>query len=209
MCGRYILNADSRSIAARFAVERVEEYEFFPNRNVAPTTQMPVVFMDEENDRVLARMGWGLIPQWALGKKMPAPFNARSETVAAKPMFRQSLKRRRCLVPMNGFYEWTAVEGGKKQPIQITQADTELFCSAGLWESAIDADGVQHRSFTIVTVAADTQMQPVHDRMPLFLPADAEGVWLDPMTEPDAISDLLVHPDPVVLDMTPADPLAR
>ena len=142
-------------------------------------------------------MRWGLIPSWAkdpsIGNRM---INARGETVAEKPSFRNALQRRRCLVLADGFYEWQKV-GKAKRPMRIVLKSREPFAFAGLWESWRNPDGEAVRSCTIVTTQANEALRPIHERMPVILPREMEEFWLDgDVTDPAALTDVLLsYPD--------------
>ena len=123
---------------------------------------------------------WGLIPHWAkdasIGNRM---INARAETVAEKPSFKSALKSRRCLIPADGFYEWSK-EGNHKQPYHIRRSDRDLFCFAGLWEHWTDKEsGEEIESCTIITTEANELLKPIHDRMPVVIPSEAYGQWIN------------------------------
>ena len=138
-------------------------------------------------------MRWGLVPHWAkdpkIGYKM---INAKSETLAAKPSFRTAYRKRRCLILANGFFEWKK-EGKEKIPTYIFLKCQEPFAFAGLWESWRAPSGDSVRSCTIITTEPNSFMEPIHNRMPVILPDEAEALWLDPLTEdPDILSSLLV-----------------
>jgi putative SOS response-associated peptidase YedK len=150
-----------------------------PTWNMAPTRNAPVVRLHPETRaRHLDLLRWGLVPHWAKDPKaVRQPINARAETVATAPMFRDALLRRRCLVPADVFYEWQVTEGGK-QPFAIARADGQPIVFAGLWEGRRGADGTVLRSFTIVTTIANGTLRPLHERMPVILePADWPA-WL-------------------------------
>jgi putative SOS response-associated peptidase YedK len=182
--------------------------------NVAPTQTVPVV-RAAESGREGALLRWGLIPSWAddpaIGNRL---INARAETAHEKPAFRQAFKRRRCLVPASGFYEWAKAgsgggkpRGGRKQPFYFYPADGELFAFAGLWErwrprdgSADDSEPVE--TFTILTTDANTAVRPVHDRMPVILAPDAWDLWLDGK-DPEGLPGLLKPCDPALIASHP------
>ena len=181
MCSRYFLDADGNIIAYTFRVplnERIKR-----RFNIAPTQEAPVVRAAEGGGREIALLRWGLVPYWAkdlkVGTKM---INARSEGVEAKPAFREAVKRRRCIVPASGFFEWQAPvgqgEGGRKQPWAITVPDMPLFAFAGLWERWMAPAGEPVETFTIVTTDANEAVARIHDRMPVILPMDAIDTWL-------------------------------
>lgn len=179
MCGRYTL-VDLEPLWERFEVPRAD-LGLTPRYNAAPTQFLPVV-VNGAAGRELRLMRWGLIPAWAkdeaIGHKL---INARAETAAEKPSFRQALARRRCLVPASGFFEWQAGPGGK-QPYYIT-VEGGLFAMAGLWESWRGAEGPQGgplQTFTILTVEPNALLARLHNRMPAILPREDEKAWLDP-----------------------------
>jgi len=176
MCSRYFLDADGNVIAYTFSVplnERVRR-----RFNIAPTQEAPVVRATAEGPREIAMLRWGLVPAWArdigVGTKM---INARAESAATKPAFREAMARRRCLVPASGFFEWKGAPG-RKQPFAITVPDRPLFAFAGLWESWRPRGGAPVETFTIVTTDANEAVAQIHDRMPAILPAEAEEAWL-------------------------------
>lgn len=176
MCSRYFLDADGNVIAYTFSVplnERVRR-----RFNIAPTQEAPVVRVSQEGPREMAMLRWGLVPAWSkdlgAGTKM---INARGESVAEKPAFREAMARRRCLVPATGFFEWKAVPG-RKQPFAITVPERPLFAFAGLWETWRPRDGEAIETFTIVTTDANEAIAAIHDRMPVILPKEAEDAWL-------------------------------
>jgi putative SOS response-associated peptidase YedK len=143
-----------------------------PNYNGAPTQQLPVVRLDEEGRRSLDLLRWGLIPFWAKDSAIGMRcINAMAETAAAKPAFRDAFRRRRCLVPVDGFYEWQKRSTGKKQPYAIVSADGKPFAMAGLWENWKEPQsGETVRTFTIITGPPNELVAPIHNRMPVILP---------------------------------------
>jgi putative SOS response-associated peptidase YedK len=177
MCGRFTLAAPTEQLATQFQLAAAPELA--PRYNIAPTQQVAAV-RATEGGRELALLRWGLVPSWAkdpsVGAKM---INARSETAAEKPSFRSAFKQRRCLIPADGFYEWQQ-HGGVKQPFHIRMADGAPFALAGLWELWKTPEGDWLQSCTILTTAANALMEPLHDRMPVILPADQYERWLDP-----------------------------
>ena len=191
MCGRYVLNAPE-DLSERFQLRQMSLH--LPRSyNVAPTDEMPVVVEPTEEEREALMMKWGLVPRWTKpgGKKPPTPFNARAESLSEKPMFRNLIKNRRCLVPANGFYEWNQV-GGAKQPYYITLPDEPMFAFAGLYDEFADEDGEVLRSYTVITTEPNELMAELHNRMPVILHRDDEEEWLDPdVTEPRQVERLL------------------
>ncbi|PSH05591.1 MAG: hypothetical protein CXZ00_00110 [Acidobacteria bacterium] len=199
MCGRYHLSRKKELIADRFGVE--PEDDWVPRYNLAPAQDILVIRQrPDEPKRFVSRMRWGLIPYWAkdasIGNKL---INARAETVATKPAFRDSLKRRRCLVPTDGFYEW--VRSGKtKTPYCFTMADDSVFAFAGIWDSWRSPEGKIIETCSIITTEANSLCADIHDRMPVILPYDAYDQWLDPGFEnPEEICDLLKPFDPALM----------
>jgi putative SOS response-associated peptidase YedK len=193
MCGRYTLKTSGEEIARQF--ELAEAPQLTPRYNIAPTQAVPVVRLRDEQ-KTLDMMRWGLIPSWAKDRSIGARMiNARSETLAEKPAFRNAFRQRRCLIPADGFYEWLS-QGKTKQPYHIHLVDKQVFGLAGLWEFWRSPDDETVLSCTIITTEANTLMQPLHDRMPVIIPADRYSSWLDPQQPIEAISDLL-QPFPV------------
>ena len=187
MCGRYTL---AHPIGRLFDLP--EEPDLPPRYNIAPTQDVPVVLAAEAGGRTLRMMRWGLIPSWSKDPSAAARMiNARSETAAEKPAFRQALRRRRCLIPADGFYEWQARPEGK-QPYHIRRKDGGCFAFAGLWDSWRDGQQGPVQSCTILTTAANELLRPIHDRMPVILPVEAYPLWLDAaVQEPARLSPLL------------------
>ena len=189
MCGRYSLIADLEDLARRF--------DFFSDQlaleagyNIAPTQQVLTVVGGETRRGGLMR--WGLIPHWAknasIGSRM---INARAETVAEKPAFREAVRRRRCLVLADGFYEWQKT-GGTKRPMRIVMRSGEPFAFAGIWSAWRAPDGTRIASCAIITTAANDLLTPIYHRMPVILPKEMEELWLDgDLENPDALASIL------------------
>lgn len=197
MCGRYTIRRIDLLI--RFGAMEAAEFEAFdqkrivPRFNVAPSQFAPVVRLNAKGERVIDQVRWGLIPSWTKGKPKLQPVNARSETVATSGMFRQAFQRRRCLVPVDGFYEWKKVDEKNKQPMFIHRLDDEPFAFAGLWERWIPEPGAEPvDTFTILTTQANPMMSAIHDRMPVILREPDFARWLDRNVPGDAVADLLV-----------------
>ena len=199
MCGRYTLTSSGEELARHFEAQPVLDLE--PRFNVAPTQPVPIVRIADAGDdgatagerRVVVHR-WGLIPSWAkdasIGNRM---INARSETAASKPAFRDAMRERRCLVPLTGFFEWRR-QGGRKQPSWFHPAagDEPLWAAAGLWERWWDGEGRLVHSCTILTTDANTAVRELHDRMPVLLAAADYARWLDPrLDDPAALRELL------------------
>lgn len=181
MCGRSSLTKTEKELEKRFQAtfysEELERYNPLPNYNVAPTSMCPVIINKDKNHFHIFR--WGLVPFWAKDLKIGASMiNARMETVLEKPAFRQAVKSRRCLVPMDGFYEWKR-SATQKTPYRIQVADTDIFAAAGLWEEWHQPGGNPVFTFTVLTTDANAFMQPIHDRMPVILNIEQESLWLD------------------------------
>jgi putative SOS response-associated peptidase YedK len=192
MCGRYRLSRRKQIIEEHFDSVSLEE-DWSPRYNVAPTQPVPVIRQNpNEPRRELSLMRWGLIPSWAKDMSGAATMiNARSETAATKPTFRDPLTSRRCLIPADGFYEWQKT-GKAKQPYCFEVNDGELFAFAGLWDRWKDPSGQWVKSCSILTTTANAVTSTVHDRMPVILDRDNYDLWLDPgMMNVEAVSDLL------------------
>jgi putative SOS response-associated peptidase YedK len=196
MCGRYTQHHDIQDLFERFNAENGFVLGASAQYNVAPTQSVAVVTehaTPSGTERIVEPMRWGLIPFWAkdpsIGAKM---INARSETVMVKPAFRNGLRRKRCLIPADGFYEWQPAISGPKQPFYFTLRDGELFGFAGLYDEWTAPDGSPLRSCTIITTEANEVVRPVHERMPVILLRDDEAAYLNPrVTDAEAIVPLL------------------
>lgn len=192
MCGRYSLFQPLDSLAIILELE-APDFELPPRYNAAPSQQLPIITDEDPTHLHLHR--WGLIPSWAKDPKIGHKLiNARSETAPEKPSFRSAFKRRRCLVPINGFYEWQKTPHGKV-PQHITHAEEEVMTLAGLWEVWHDAEEKEWRSFTILTTSPNEIMAPIHDRMPVILAPEDRKTWLDPDADPEDLL-LLMRPCP-------------
>ena len=198
MCGRYSLTSPTEAMRQLF---RFEGRPNLPLRfNIAPTQTIAIVRQEgDQGKRQLAPVRWGLVPSWA--KQVgpgPALINARIETVLEKPSFRAAVRRRRCLIPADGFYEWQGQGGGAKRPYRIVVRGGELFAFAGLWERWGGTDGDIVESATILTMDANQVLKPIHGRMPVILdPVDYDR-WLDVKDNPaeDAIASITQIPEP-------------
>jgi putative SOS response-associated peptidase YedK len=206
MCGRYVLEAPE-DLSERFQLRQLA-IQLPHTWNAAPTNRLPVIVENQEGEREAQLMQWGLIPRWAKpgDKKALAPINARAETITEKPMFRNLVKRNRCLVPANGFYEWKNL-GDHKQPYYITVPDDPLFAFAGLYESFTNDEGEETSTYTIITTEPNELMSTLHNRMPVILHPQDEEEWLDPeVTDPLQVERLLV---PYPADEMEAFPVSR
>jgi putative SOS response-associated peptidase YedK len=194
MCGRFARYSLSRELE-RFFNTHPAAFELQPNYNVAPTQDIHVIVL-QEDERHIKKRHWGLVPFWAkdisIGSRM---INARAETLSSKPAFKSALRHRRCLIPANGFYEW-AGKSGSKQPYFICLPSGELFAFAGLYEIWEDKqappEAGPYKSCTIITTDASDSVKDIHNRMPLILRPEAYDEWLDPDNkEPAKIEELL------------------
>jgi putative SOS response-associated peptidase YedK len=182
-----------------------------PRYNIAPTQAVSAVRLDSDRaGRELVPLRWGLVPSWAqdlsIGSRM---LNARSETVSAKPAFRAAFARRRCLIPVDGFYEWQTV-GGRKLPLHFCQRSREPFTLAGLWEHWTSPDGRVVQTCTVLTTQANEVVAPVHDRMPVVLAPADHALWLDPSVTGGDMLQGLLRPWPAAdLEAVAASPLVN
>ncbi len=179
MCGRFTSSQRRETLSERFEVAVPETYR--ERYNLAPA-QRALIIRERDAAREAVMAKWGLLPHWAKDTKIAFKMiNARAETLTEKPAYRSLLAKHRCLIPADGFYEWTLGPDGKKQPIHFHLLDAELFAFAGLWTSRTDPEtGELLESCTIITTRPNELIAPVHDRMPVILPRDTESVWLDP-----------------------------
>jgi putative SOS response-associated peptidase YedK len=197
MCGRYAFFAPREAIERVFGV--VDPPEIEPRYNIAPSQFVPIVRVDRDGKRVLRMVRWGLVPFWArdesIGNRM---INARAETLSTNAAFREAFEQRRCLIPVSGFYEWRR-DGRASTPWYVESAAGEPFALAGLWarwrprNAAKEAPPLD--SCTIITAPASALLAPIHDRMPVIVPAEAFAAWLDPqMHDPAALGRWLEMP---------------
>lgn len=203
MCGRYVSTHPRRALVEHFAVEEVRTGELRPSYNVAPTDPVPAV-AEHGGKRLLGSFRWGLVPPGARRHDQgPRPINARAETLAGRPAFREAFARRRCLLPADGFYEWQARPGGGRQPWFIRPHHGEVLALAGLW-STWRGDGEPLRTCAIVTTPANAVVATLHDRMPAILPAHHWDRWLDPdHADPEELEALLVPAPDDLLEIHP------
>ncbi|SET64066.1 Putative SOS response-associated peptidase YedK [Nitrosospira multiformis] len=191
MCGRYGLNHPDPVLTEWYHASFMPELK--PRYNIAPTMEI-LAIRDTDSGRMGSMMRWGLIPYWIKDvKKLPVLNNARAETVAEKPAFRQSFRQRRCLIPASGFFEWKT-EGRRKQPYFISSRDGTPFSFAGIYETWVTDTGEAKESCAIITTECNALMQPIHDRMPVILSKDAWDTWLDPDLRTDEILLSLLKP---------------
>ncbi|MCQ6560336.1 SOS response-associated peptidase [Paenibacillus mendelii] len=178
MCGRYTITVSLEELMLRYWIGETTVPFHRPKYNVAPGQMILAIVNDGERNR-LGELKWGLVPSWAddpkIGNKM---LNARAETVADKPAFKSLIRRKRCIIPADGFYEWKK-DGGVKQPMRIVRRDRSLFSMAGLYDTWLAPDGAKLNTCTILTTTPNSLMSPIHDRMPVLLSPDNEVRWLD------------------------------
>ena len=182
MCGRYTLHKKVDELAERYNLANVPS-DLKSNYNVAPGQLMPVITEDESGKRSLEIMKWGLVPFWAKDPKIGYKLiNVRDETIFDKPMWRSVILKKRCLIPADGFYEWKAPATAKehKQPFYIHPKQIELFSFAGVWETWKDVEGLEMRTYSIITSEPNKEMAQIHNRMPVILHQEDESSWLEP-----------------------------
>jgi putative SOS response-associated peptidase YedK len=202
MCGRFILLTDLSVIVESFRIGEVA-CEYRPGNNISPGQQIAAVLRkDDQNSLVDFR--WGLIPSWAkdpsIGNKM---FNARAETIAEKPSFREAFKRRRCLIVADGFYEWQKI-GPIKKPLRFSLKSGEPFGLAGLYDTWISPEHKTVNTCTIITTEPNDLLRPIHDRMPVIVRKELEDFWIDPSTHSSRDLLSILKPYPAV-DMDVSD----
>jgi putative SOS response-associated peptidase YedK len=204
MCGRYTLRASPQQMALVFHAEAISHWQ--PRYNIAPTQLASILRISADGKREFRELRWGLIPSWATDRSIGSRMiNARCETAATKPAFREAMRMRRCLVPADGFYEWQKL-GSHQQPMFIHHADDRPFAFAGLWDRWTDENNQPLETFTILTTAANEQLRPLYERMPIILRPENFSAWLDPATsDPAAIEPFLADP-PGDLVLQPVGP---
>lgn len=209
MCGRFTQQRPASELAEIFGAEPLVD-DPGPRYNVAPTDEALVV-VQRDDRRAITAYRWGLIPHWAEGPKIASrTFNARAETIAAAPAFRDSLRRKRCIVPVESFYEWRR-EGAVRQPFSIGRADGRPLALAGLWAGWRDpATDTVRRTFTIVTTSPNRTLAELHDRMPVMLDDVDWPTWLDPtLADPGELLALLEPRDGPGLELRPVSQLVN
>jgi len=204
MCGRYRLSRRKQIVEEYFDCDPWNE-DWNPRYNIAPTNPVPVIRQHpKEPVRQLSLMRWGLIPHWAKDPSISAStINAKSETAATKPAFRDPLRFRRCLIPADGFYEWKRM-GTTKQPYCFEVNNGNLVAFAGLWDGWKDSTGRWVKTCTILTTMPNALTSTIHNRMPVVLRPDNYDVWLDPrITDAQLISELMKPCDPSLMRCYP------
>lgn len=208
MCGRASLTKTQKELEQRFQAEfyqdDIERYNPLPNYNIAPTHLHPVITSEAPNRFHLFK--WGLIPYWSkkasVGSKLT---NCRIETILEKPAFQNAVRHRRCIIPLDGFYEWKKIHKDKI-PYRITLKSQALFSVAGIWEQWKSEEDKTIFSFSIITQAPNKLMSEIHDRMPAILLPDQEKMWLDKSrSAEDALSIIQPYPDELLHAYTVSD----
>ncbi len=200
MCGRYAANRDTGTLTEVFNIKKLPEELLEPNFNISPTLKSYVVTQNQDEERSLQVMSWGLVPSWAKDNSMMAKMiNARFETVEEKPSFRSAFLKRRCIIPMDGYYEWFRPENPKekKQPYFIKAKDKPLLAVAGIYESWKNPNQENEilTTFSVITTDAKLGLESIHDRMPVIVPDKNWNAWLDPeFQKKEEIKKLIVTP---------------
>lgn len=212
MCGRFALTTDAGVVGRRFGAPPAEGGGTLPPASVEIAPTQLVVTVTDDGQRHLEPMKWGLVPRWAkalsIGSRL---INARAETLAEKPAFREALKYRRCLIPADAFYEWATGPDGRKHPLRLALVSGEPFAFAGLWEEWQPPEGgAPLRTCTIVTTTPNELMATFHHRMPVILTPEGEQRWLDPtLQEPEQVLPLLESYPAGAMVCAPATELER
>lgn len=192
MCGRFTLTLSEAQLEARFGAPLPAQYK--PRYNIAPTQEIFALIVDNQGRRI-EHFRWGLIPHWAKDPKIAQKLiNARAETLFEKPSFRDAVTRRRCLIIADGFYEWRQTPQGKKTPVYVRLKSREPFGFAGLWETWQSPDGQTLKTCTIVTTEPNELIKPIHNRMPVIVPKEYEGLWIDPSPKGRAELERVLRP---------------
>ncbi len=199
MCGRYTLTRAPEDLREEFGIDVIPAGAE-PRYNIAPRQDAPVLARASTGELRMRMLNWGLVPWWAEDPRIgQRAINARAETAAEKPAFRDAFRERRCLVPADGFYEWLRPDGKTRgQPYRIRRPNEEVITFAGLWERWRSADGEVLNSFTILTRPATGVTATIHDRMPVILSGAARAAWLDPDTPPERLEALLTAEPPAL-----------
>ncbi|MPZ58199.1 MAG: SOS response-associated peptidase [Rhizobiales bacterium] len=194
MCGRYAITSTPEAI--RQLLGYLEQPNFPPRYNVAPTQPIPIVRL-EQGARRFALVRWGLIPAWVEDPRtFSLVINARGDNVLSKPAFRNAMRYRRCLIPADGFYEWQEIGGGPRRPFYVHAKDGAPFAFAGLWEVWSGPNGEEMETAAIVTTDANRALRPIHPRMPVILAPEAYDLWLDCRNVDAETAAALIAPPP-------------
>jgi putative SOS response-associated peptidase YedK len=202
MCGRYRIKDTDELTAELRRIFKIPDWVMGPRYNIAPSQELPVVVTDDAGKARVATMRWGLVPFWDKSEKPKiAPINARAEEAFTKPMFRQSIQKRRALIPADGFYEWRCRPGELKQPFDICLKDGRPFFFAGIYEEATE---IRPATYLLFTTRPNSLMAEIHNRMPAIITGDRAQQWIAPgplsaeqlaeFTEPFPAEQMIAHP---------------
>jgi putative SOS response-associated peptidase YedK len=192
MCGRYLLKSPPAELSDLFGIEVRDNFP--PRYNICPSQPIAIICQNERRHRDYALARWGFIPSWQKKAPMRPLINARAETVLEKPSFRSAFKRRRCLIPADGFYEWRSGGGGAKQPFFIERSDHALFAFAGIWETACDPEGGEIDTAAILTTGSGADLRAIHAREPVVIAPEHFALWLEADERDVAMLDDLLTP---------------
>ncbi|MAN76329.1 SOS response-associated peptidase [Pelagibacterium flavum] len=195
MCGRYAVTLPDEAMRQIFATDNL--IQSVPRYNIAPTQPVIAIWVDDAMRRTAKLARWGLVPGWVKDpREFPLLVNARAETMATKPAFRDSVKHKRCILPASGYYEWQTLPNGKKQPYYITLKDNEPLALAGLYSSWMGPDGEEIDTVATITVPAGPDVAHIHDRMPALMRGGQIDAWLDTKNVRFAEVEPFVVPQP-------------
>ena len=204
MCGRYRIKDTDGLTAELRRVFKIPDWVMGPRFNIAPSQELPVIVSDEDGKARVATMHWGLVPFWDKSEKPKiAPINARAEEAFTKPMFRQSIQKRRALIPADGFYEWKRLPGDLKQPFDICLKDGRPFFFAGIYEEATE---IRPATYLLFTTRPNLLMAEIHNRMPAIITGDRAQQWINP--GPVSAEQLAEFTEPYPADLMVARPVS-
>ncbi len=196
-CGRYTLHKTPEELADHYNLASVPK-KLLPNYNVAPGQTMPIIVESEKGKRSVELMRWGLVPSWSRDPKIGYRLiNARDDKLFTSPVWRRIILRKRALIPVDGFYEWRKPPAGSrdpKKPYYIHPKQMGLFSFAGIWDSWLDVEGREHKTYSIVTTEPNHEMSKIHNRMPVILTPGEESDWLNPVRQSRETIEPLIHP---------------
>ena len=199
MCGRFVLETPLKATAEIFNAQMAESLVTVPNFNICPSENISVL-VSNSGKRKFGQMRWGFVPHWYKSvADGPLLFNARAETLAKKPAFRDACRKRRCLIPADGFYEWEKKVGSKSKPFYVRRSDRQQMIFAGLWQFSDDRED-RIPTCTIITVPASEQISGIHNRMPLLIDPSDWAVWLGEVQGVKA-AKLMKTPSHIELDV--------
>jgi putative SOS response-associated peptidase YedK len=210
MCGRFTLRTPWSEIARKFGIRIADVPELFPRYNIAPSQVVMAIGPSREGTAAPAFFRWGLVPAWAQDAKK-APINARAETAASRPTFAEALRRRRCLIPADGFFEWQQLSAKNKRPWHFALKDDSPFAFAGMWEAWKPGEGAAPLlTCALLTVPANEIVRPVHVRMPAILRPEDYSAWMDRKKDDANEALTLVHAfDASAMKATPVGPFVN